>query len=143
MNIYTIGFSGKSAEEFFKLLIKNSVKKLVDIRLNNSSQLSGFANIKHLPYFLKLHNIEYEYKDIFAPTKELLKDYKDKKVSWEEYEKVYFKILEDREVLKSIDLKEFEDSVLLCSEPTATMCHRRLLAEYIQKNSSDINIKHL
>jgi uncharacterized protein (DUF488 family) len=72
-----------------------------------------------------------------------LKDYKDKKVSWEEYEKVYFKILEDREVLKSIDLKEFEDSVLLCSEPTATMCHRRLLAEYIQKNSSDINIKHL
>ena len=143
MNIYTIGFSGKSAEEFFKLLIKNSVKKLVDIRLNNSSQLSGFANIKHLPYFLKLHNIEYEHKDIFAPTKELLKDYKDKKVSWEEYEKVYFKILEDREVLKSIDLKEFEDSVLLCSEPTATMCHRRLLAEYIQKNFSDINIKHL
>ena len=101
MNIYTIGFSGKSAEEFFELLVKKSVKKLIDIRLNNSSQLSGFANIKHLPYFLKLHNIEYEYKGIFAPTKELLKDYKDKKVSWEEYEKVYLKLLEDREILKS------------------------------------------
>jgi len=143
MTIYTIGFSGKSAEEFFELLLKNNVKKLIDIRLNNSSQLSGFANIKHLPYFLKLHNIEYEYKDIFAPTKELLSGYKDGKIDWTEYEKIYLGILKDREILKNIDIKIFKESVLLCSEPTASMCHRRLLAEYLQKNFSNINIKHL
>jgi len=82
MNIFTIGFSQKSAEQFFKLLTENKVKKLIDIRLNNKSQLAGFANAKHLPYFLKLHNIEYEYKPELAPSKELLNGYKDKTVSW-------------------------------------------------------------
>ena len=83
MNIFTIGFSQKSAEQFFKLLTKNKVKKLIDIRLNNKSQLAGFANAKHLPYFLKLHNIEYEYKPELSPSKELLNGYKNKTLSWE------------------------------------------------------------
>jgi len=72
MTIFTIGFAQKSAEEFFTLLTDNKVKKLIDIRLNNKSQLAGFANAKHLPYFLKLHDIDYEYKPELAPTKELL-----------------------------------------------------------------------
>lgn len=143
MNIFTIGFSQKNAEEFFTLLTDNSVKRLIDIRLNNKSQLAGFANAKHLPYFLKLHNIDYEYKPELAPTKELLDGYKKKEISWLEYEKVYNKILADRDILKNISINELSDCVLLCSEPTAEQCHRRLAAEYLAENSKNMKIKHL
>ncbi|MFA5233428.1 MAG: DUF488 domain-containing protein [Sulfurimonas sp.] len=143
MNLFTIGYTQKSAEDFFTLLTKNGVKKLIDIRLNNTSQLAGFANAKHLPYLLKLHNIEYEYKTEFAPTKELLKGYQDENIDWEKYEKQYNQILIDRDVLNNIFLYEFKDAVLLCSEPTAEQCHRRLAAEYIAKHFENVNIKHL
>jgi uncharacterized protein (DUF488 family) len=143
MNIFTIGFSQKSAEEFFNLLTKNKIKKLVDIRLNNKSQLAGFANAKHLPYFLKLHNIEYEYRPELAPSKELLNGYKDKAVSWEEYIKIYNQLLIDRDILKNISVEDFNNAVLLCSEPTAEQCHRRLMAEYIADNFKNTKIGHL
>ena len=143
MNIYTIGFAQKSAEEFFKLLTDNGVNKLIDIRLNNKSQLAGFANAKHLLYFLKLHGIDYEYKPELAPTKELLNGYKNKEVDWQEYEKVYSKILLDRKILNTISINELKNSVLLCSEPTAEQCHRRLAAEHLAKSSNNIKIKHL
>jgi len=143
MTVYTIGFSQKSAKEFFTLLTKNKVKKLVDIRLNNKSQLAGFANAKHLPYFLELHTIDYEYKPQFAPSKKLLKDYKDKIVNWEQYEKIYNDILLNREVIQDISIEEFDSAVLLCSEATANMCHRRLFAEYLANNFKDISVKHL
>ena len=143
MIIYTIGFAQKSAEVFFGLLTKNKVKKLVDIRLNNKSQLAGFANAKHLPYFLKLHNIEYEYKVELAPSKKLLKDYKDKLVSWDEYVKIYKQLLIERDILKNISFEELDSIVLLCSEPTAEQCHRRLMAEYLANNFKNIKIKHL
>ena len=143
MKLFTIGFSKKSAEEFFTLLTKNRIKKLIDIRLNNKSQLAGFANAKHLPYFLKLHNIEYEYKPELAPTKELLDGYKKKQISWQEYEKIYNKILLDRNILNLIKKDELNNSVFLCSEPTPTHCHRRLLAEYIAKHFDNVEIKHL
>jgi len=143
VKLFTIGFSKKSAEEFFTLLTKNRIKKLIDIRLNNKSQLAGFANAKHLPYFLKLHNIEYEYKPELAPTKELLDGYKKKQISWQEYEKMYNKILLDRNILNFIKKDELNNSVFLCSEPTPTHCHRRLLAEYIAKHFDNVEIKHL
>jgi uncharacterized protein (DUF488 family) len=143
MKIFTIGFSQKSAEQFFNLLVENKVRRLIDIRLNNKSQLAGFANAKHLPYFLKLHDIEYDYKPELAPSKELLNGYKDKSISWEEYIKVYHKLLIDRNVLTNISIKELDNVVLLCSEPTAEQCHRRLLAEYLAKHLDNITIKHL
>ena len=143
MKIFTIGFSQKSAEEFFTLLTKNGVKKLIDIRLNNKSQLAGFANAKHLPYFLKLHNIEYEYRPELAPTKELLDGYKKKQISWQEYEKIYNEILLNRDILNLLVAEELNNSVLLCSEPTANQCHRRLVAEYIAKHFDNVEIKHL
>jgi len=143
VKLFTIGFSKKSAEEFFTLLTKNRIKKLIDIRLNNKSQLAGFANVKYLPYFLKLHNIEYEYKPELAPTKELLDGYKKKQISWQEYEKMYNKILLDRNILNLIKKDELNNSVFLCSEPTPTHCHRRLLAEYIAKHFDNVEIKHL
>ena len=143
MNIFTIGFSQKSAEDFFTLLIQNKVKKLIDIRLNNKSQLAGFANAKHLPYFLKLHNIEYEYKPKLAPSKNLLDGYKKKTIDWNEYIDIYNKLLIDRDILKNISIEDFNNAVLLCSEPTADQCHRRLLAEYLANNFKNIQIKHL
>lgn len=141
MKIYTIGFSGKSAEDFFSLLKKNNIKKLIDIRLNNKSQLAGFTNIKHLPYFLQLHNIEYEYLPIFAPTTKLLNDYKMKKIKWEEYEKTFLELLQKRNIEQKINIEKFDNVVLLCSEPTADKCHRRLVAEYLQKSFKDKNIQ--
>lgn len=143
MNLFTIGFSQKNAEDFFSILKSNNVIRLIDIRLNNKSQLAGFTNVKHLPYFLKIHDIEYLYRPDFAPSKELLNRYKNKFISWKEYEFEYNKILAQRNIIDKINWNIFKDSVLLCSEPTAEQCHRRLLAEYLSKMKSDLKIKHL
>lgn len=143
MILYTIGSSQKSAQEFFTTLKSNNVIRLIDIRLNNKSQLAGFTNVKHLPYFLRIHGIEYLYRSDFAPSKELLKGYKDKSVSWQEYESEYVRIMDQRVITDRIDWNIFEDSALLCSEPTAEQCHRRLLAEYLAQKNSDIRIRHL
>ncbi len=124
-------------------ITKNNVKKLIDIRLNNKSQLAGFANSKHLPYFLKLHNIDYEYRPELAPSKELLDDYKKNVIDWKQYEEVYNKLLVERNILKDISIEDFESAAFLCSEPTADMCHRRLLAEYLSQNFNNIHINHL
>lgn len=143
MNLFTIGFSQKNAEDFFSILKSNNVIRLIDIRLNNKSQLAGFTNVKHLPYFLKIHDIEYLYRPDFAPSKELLNRYKNKFISWKEYEFEYNKILAQRNIIDKINWNIFKDSVLLCSEPTVEQCHRRLLAEYLSKMKSDLKIKHL
>jgi len=143
MNLYTIGFSKKSAEEFFDILKSNKVIRLIDVRLNNNSQLAGFTNVKHLPYFLQIHDIEYLYRPDFAPSKELLNGYKNKSISWTEYEIEYDKILIQRNIVEKIDWNIFRDAVLLCSELTPEKCHRRLLAEYLAKHSNEIKIKHL
>ncbi|EAK5529808.1 DUF488 domain-containing protein [Campylobacter lari] len=143
MNIFTIGFSGKTAEIFFQILVKNNIAKLVDVRLNNKSQLAGFTNIKHLPYLLKIHNIKYEHMLDLAPSAELLDLYKKNKITWSDYEKKYIQILQDRKILKKLDIKNFDNCVLLCSEPTSDKCHRRVLAEYLQNNFKNIKIEHL
>jgi len=139
----TIGFSGKNAESFFTSLVKNNIHRLIDIRLNNSSQLSGFTNIKHLPYFLKLHNIQYFYKPEFAPTKDLLDGYKNKKISWNEYERIYNELLLKRNIINNIEWDFFDNAVFLCSEPMAEKCHRRLLAEFFAKKNTAIKVRHL
>ncbi len=143
MNLFTIGFSKKSAEDFFTILKINNITRLIDVRLNNKSQLAGFTNAKHLPYLLRIHNIDYLYRPDLAPTKELLKGYRDKLVSWDEYRKRYKELLLKRKIIEEIDFRIFENSVLLCSEPTAEKCHRRLLAEYLAKGNIEIIIKHL
>jgi uncharacterized protein (DUF488 family) len=144
MTLYTIGFSKKNAETFFELLILNGIKRLIDIRLNNKSQLAGFTKSGDLKYFLrKIANMEYIYMPMFAPTKELLKKYQEKQVGWKEYEGQYEKILDERNVLDNIDYSIFDNAVLLCSESTSECCHRRLLAEYLANSNSNIKIKHL
>jgi uncharacterized protein (DUF488 family) len=144
MNIYTIGFTKKSAEEFFNILIKNSVRRIIDTRLNNRSQLAGFTKEEDLKYFLKkIANIEYVYMPQWAPTDEILNGYRKKLISWEQYEKKYTDILKGRNILEKLDFSILENACLLCSEDKPEHCHRRLLAEYLVRHNNSIKIIHL
>lgn len=142
--LYTIGFTKKKAEKFFELIKKNSIKCLIDIRLNNVSQLAGFAKQDDLKYFLKqLCNCEYIHMPEIAPTKEILDGYKKKQISWDEYVVQYSALIERRKIESKLSMSKLDGSCLLCSEPTADMCHRRLAAEYLKKHYKELKIKHL
>lgn len=144
INLFTIGFTKKSAERFFYLLTSNKVKRIIDTRLNNTSQLSGFAKAEDLKYFAKvIGNIDYLYKPEFAPTNDLIKKYRGKEISWEEYEIGYLNLLDTRKISQKINVEEFHQNCLLCSEQTPTNCHRRILAEYFQKINNYVKIIHL
>ena len=144
IRLYTIGFTEKSAERFFQLLEYNQVKRIVDTRVSNNSQLSGFAKGKDLAFFAKqLANIDYEHQLKFAPSKELLGEYRKKKISWNEYAEKYTGLLDERNIRDEVDIAGLHECCLLCSEHTAEKCHRRLLAEYLQGPNSDIEIIHL
>jgi len=144
MVLFTIGFAGKSAEKFFTSLAKHGVKKLVDIRLNNVTQLAGFTKKNDLKYFLNvICSIEYEALPQFAPTKELLAGYRKKAFSWQGYEATYLALLEERQVLKNLTPENFDKACLLCSEQKPDFCHRRLAAEYLQRNWEEIMVTHI
>ncbi|MBA7568718.1 hypothetical protein ES708_10452 [subsurface metagenome] len=142
--LLTIGFTKKSAEEFFEKLKKNGVKRLVDIRINNTSQLAGFAKGKDLEYFLKeICNIEYIHIVDFAPTKELLSDYQNKRVDWTGYEKIFKDILIKRKISERYKISNFDNSCFLCSEHLPDQCHRRLLVEHLKGNDKNVEIIHI
>ncbi|VUT28178.1 MAG: hypothetical protein SYNGOMJ08_00741 [Candidatus Syntrophoarchaeum sp. GoM_oil] len=144
MNLYTIGFARKSAKEFFEILKRNDVKQVVDIRLNNTSQLAGFTKKNDLEYFLKeLCGIDYYHFKFLAPTKEIRDRYIEDK-EWNTYVSEYMELLKQREVLNKLDKSFFEKrTCLLCSEPTADHCHRRLLAEYLKEQWGGLKVVHL
>ena len=144
IRICTIGFTKKDAKTFFGLLEMNNIKTLIDVRLNNVSQLAGFAKKNDLQYFLeRICKIKYVHLPQIAPTKDILDDYKKKIINWDEYQERYYSLLSERSVEKSIDINMFKDSCLLCSEHTAEKCHRRLAVEYLQKHFDDITVQHL
>lgn len=144
IRLYTIGFTEKSAQRFFQLLEHNQVKKIIDTRVNNNSQLSGFAKGRDLAFFARqLVNIDYEHQLNFAPSRELLGAYRKKEISWDNYAEEYIDLLDDRNIREEVDIASLHECCLLCSEHTAEKCHRRLLAEYLQKLNSDIEIIHL
>ena len=145
ITLYTIGFTKKSAEQFFGLLRDNGVKQLVDIRISNSSQLAGFAKGKDLEFFTnEICHIPYKHIVDFAPTKELLDLWHKNEVTWTEYVEIYTKMLKDREIVKKYGVKSFDGACFLCSEDTPEQCHRRLLAEYMQEHSKEkVHIIHL
>jgi uncharacterized protein (DUF488 family) len=144
MILYTIGFGKKTAQEFFTLLQKNGARCVIDIRLNNVSQLAGYTKKADLEYFLRaIADIDYIHLPEFAPTKQLLDGYKGKKISWREYEIEYARILEERASLNQLDNSLFDGACLLCSEPTPRQCHRRLLAEYLAEKINGLRIIHL
>lgn len=138
--LFTIGSSGKNAEKFFNLLNQNNIDTLIDIRLNNTSQLAGFTKKNDLQFFLKkICDIKYIHLPLLAPTDSILKDYKNKKITWNEYEIQYMQLIQNRDIEKIINNINLNNSCLLCSEKTPDNCHRRLLSE-ILKNSGKIDI---
>lgn len=146
MEIYTIGFTQKSAEQFFGILSDNGIQRLLDVRISNNSQLAGFTKKNDLEYFLReLCDAEYVHDPQLAPTQELLKDYRDKQVSWADYERVFNNLMAERQIDDHLSPAFFETrTVLLCSEPTPEKCHRRLVAEYLRDRwGDDVVIIHL
>ena len=144
MNLYTIGFTKKTAQSFFESLSQNHVNQIVDVRLNNVSQLAGFAKKTDLIYFLQtIGDIKYVHEPLLAPTQEMLDDYKKKKGSWSDYEQRFLALLESREIQKRLSPELFTDSCLLCSEDKPHHCHRRLVAEYLNAHWGNITIKHI
>jgi uncharacterized protein (DUF488 family) len=145
MEVYTIGFTKKKAAEFFGTLRRVGIKRLLDVRLNNSSQLSGFSKQDDLAFFLKeLCAAEYVHEPLLAPTPELLKSYRQKKIKWAEYEAEFLKLMESRQVEQKVDAGQFAvPIVLLCSEPKADRCHRRLVVDYLSKKWGGIAVTHL
>jgi uncharacterized protein (DUF488 family) len=144
IKLFTIGFTGKSAENFFNLLRNNDVKKIVDTRINNVSQLAGFAKAPDLKFFAnEIGKMSYDHNIDFAPTKELLSGYRNKKISWQEYEIEYLNLLDMRNVAQKTNIDVLHENCLLCSEHTPEKCHRRLLAEYLKHVRNDIEIIHL
>jgi len=143
--IYTIGFSKKFLREFVKLLKNSQIEKLIDIRLNNTSQLSGYAKKDDLAYIMELINIEYVHDISLAPDNKLLSDYKKNLVDWGDYKTRYLNILEERNIKDSInELTNNKTVCLLCSEHKPNKCHRSLLASFIKNNlNEDLDIIHL
>ncbi len=144
INLFTIGFTKKTAQEFFTVLSKAGVKRIIDTRLNNVSQLAGFAKRKDLAYFLKeIGDIDYIHLLDLAPTKDILDNYKKKKGDWETYEKSFLDLMKKRQIEKKISPEILDNSCLLCSEAKPHNCHRRLVAEYLKNKLGNINISHL
>ena len=144
--LFTIGFTKKTAEQFFNLLYTNHVRRLIDVRLSNNSQLAGFAKGIDLKFFLEtFYGITYEHDLIFAPTTSLFDRYRAQKISWEEYVEQFDEIMDERDAaehIKNLDY-DIDCACLLCSEESARNCHRRLVAELIADTLDDINIEHL
>lgn len=144
MRLLTIGFTKKSAKEFFSLLKDSGVKRVLDVRLNNVSQLAGFAKRKDLEYFLaELCDIEYTHLPILAPTKEMFDAYKKHGASWPLYERQFLNLMEEREIEKRLSPELFANGCLLCSEDKPHHCHRRLVAEYLQQRWPSVEVSHL
>jgi len=142
--IYTIGHNKKSLRQFIDLLRQAQVTKVIDVRLNNTSQLVGFAKKEDLGFILELVGIEYEHLPQLAPTKEILKKFTQGK-NWDEYEGAYLQLLKERNPIALLEQhSEGNQTVcLLCSEEKPDQCHRRLLAEYMQSYFPNIKVYHL
>jgi uncharacterized protein (DUF488 family) len=144
MKIYTLGFTKKTAEDFFETLRASGAKRLIDVRLNNVSQLAGFAKKQDLAYFLKtICGIDYMHLPLLAPTQEILDQYKKRKGDWQIYEREFLDIMRQREIEKAVSQDLLADSCLLCSEDKPDHCHRRLVAEYLKEHWGGVDILHL
>lgn len=143
MNLYTIGFAGKSAERFFGVLKSNGVKRVIDVRLRPDGQLSGFAKKKDLEFFLSsLIHCEYVHLPQLAPTYEILKSYRDNK-DWDQYVSSFSMLVMARGIPETLDQALFDNACLLCSEAEPRYCHRRLVAEILRADWTDVRIHHL
>jgi uncharacterized protein (DUF488 family) len=145
MDVYTIGFTHKSARQFFESLRRAAIRRLIDVRLKNVSQLAGFTKKDDLAYFLEeICRAEYRHEPLLAPTEELLDYVKKRQGSWSEYERRFLALLAERRIEERIDRRLFAvPTVLLCSEATPEHCHRRLIVEYLASVWGDVTPVHL
>jgi uncharacterized protein (DUF488 family) len=143
VKLFTIGFTKTSAEWFFARLKKSGATALIDIRLNNVSQLAGFAKRDDLRYFTNaICNIPYQHEPQLAPTQKMLDDYKRPDGGWDQFERQFLQLMSERHI-EGMDKESFDGACLLCSEDTPHHCHRRLVAEYLDDRWSNIEIVHL
>lgn len=144
MKVFTIGFTKKSARDFFTALRRPGLNRIVDVRLNNSSQLSGFSKRDDLKFFAEaISGIDYIHVPELAPTKEILDEYKKERGSWADYEAKFLHLMALRRVEEEVPKEVINGGCLLCSEETAERCHRRLVAEYLQRKWGSLEIEHL
>jgi uncharacterized protein (DUF488 family) len=144
INLFTIGFTKKNAKTFFETLQKAKIKRVIDTRLNNVSQLAGFAKKNDLEYFLKIIvDMDYIHLLDLAPTQDILDEYKKNKGDWKVYEQKFLKLMANRQIEKKIAPSLIDHACLLCSEATPHHCHRRLVAEYLNGKLGSISIHHL
>ena len=146
MEIFTIGFTQTTAEHFFGRLADAGIRRLLDVRLNNSSQLAGFAKARDLPYFLDrlVGSAVYEHEPLLAPTQAMLDALKKQKGEWGAYEERFLELMRERRIEVRLDRERFAvPTALLCSEATAEHCHRRLVCEYLGNHWPDVRAVHL
>jgi uncharacterized protein (DUF488 family) len=144
MKVFTIGFTKKTAEQFFDALRQSGAKRVVDVRLNNISQLAGFAKKDDLAFFLKeICSMDYVHVPDLAPTQEMLDQYKKLGGDWPSYEARFLDLMQKRRIEQRIPKEVIAEGCLLCSEDKPHHCHRRLVAEYLKQCWGDIDISHL
>ena len=145
IDVTTIGFTKTSAAGFFERIKKASVKKVVDVRLHNTSQLAGFAKADDLAYFLKqICGVEYVHQPLLAPTDDILKAYKRDKGDWSLYQGRFMSLMAERAIEKRLQPEAFQGACLLCSEDKPHHCHRRLVCEYLNdKWGGVLKVRHL
>ena len=142
--VFTVGFTKKTAAQFFEKLRVAGIKRVVDVRLNNVSQLAGFSKRDDLRYFLKeLLRVDYTEAPLLAPTHRLLDAYRKNMGRWEDYERDFLRLMEERHIEDRIDPAILAGGCLLCSEDTPHHCHRRLVVEYLQRHWGNLDIKHI
>jgi uncharacterized protein (DUF488 family) len=142
--LFTIGFTKKTAEEFFSKLKQASVRCLIDIRLNNSSQLAGFTKKPDLEYFLmEIGKIRYVHLPQFCPTNEIMDGYKERRLTWQEYEKKFLALMAERQVENTVSRESLNFGCLLCSEDKPDRCHRSLVGRYLSARLGNLEIIHL
>ena len=144
MRVSTIGFTKKPAQRFFGLLRDAGVKRVVDVRLNNASQLAGFAKRDDLAWFLReIGGVDYTHVPVLAPTQELLSAYRKADVDWHTYELRFLDLMRERRIEETLDRALLDEGCLLCSEDQPHQCHRRLVVEYLREHWGNIDVVHL
>jgi uncharacterized protein (DUF488 family) len=144
MKLYTIGFTRKSAEYFFTLLQRAGVRIILDVRLNNVSQLAGFTKREDLRYFSRaICKADYLHLPELAPSEELFHARKKENMNWKMYEKRFLDLIKRRAIEEKLTPESADGGCLLCTEEDPRHCHRRLVAEYLRDRWGDVEIVHL
>ena len=144
MRLFTIGFTKKPAEAFFTKLKRSGAKRVVDVRLNNVSQLAGFAKRNDLEFFLReICHMDYVHLPELAPTQDILDEYKKDRGDWAVYKQRFLELMRKRQIEKRVEPNLVADGCLLCSEDRPDYCHRRLVAEYLKSHWGEVEVTHI